>query len=91
HPSKVDELVDVLGVEKILLAMPSASRAKRRDILEALESLPVPVQTVPGLADMVSGRAKTTEIRDVAVEDLLGRDPVPPNESLMAANIAGKV
>ncbi|WP_252109668.1 MULTISPECIES: nucleoside-diphosphate sugar epimerase/dehydratase [unclassified Halomonas] len=91
HPRAVQGLIDVYGVEKILLAMPSASRARRREILESLEGITVPVQTVPGMADVITGRAKTTEIRDVAVEDLLGRDPVPPDASLIGANITDKV
>lgn len=90
-PQSIPGLIEVYGVEKLLLAMPSATRARRREILESLEEVSVPVQTVPGIADVVEGRAKTTEIRDVAVEDLLGRDPVPPDESLIGANITQKV
>lgn len=90
-PQAIEGLVEVFGVEKILLALPSATRARRREILESLENVPTPVQTVPGIADVVENGAKTTEIRDVAVEDLLGRDPVPPNESLIGANITEKV
>lgn len=84
-------LVADYGIDKILLAIPSATRMRRREVLEMLEPLPVPVQTIPGMADMVSGRAKMSEMRDVAVEDLLGRDPVPPAPALMGANIRGKV
>ena len=53
--------------------------------------MPVHVQTVPGLADVVSGRAKLSDIREVSLEDLLGRDPVPPNQKLIETNIEGKV
>ena len=90
-PHSIQVLLDAYGVEKVLLAMPSATRTRRREILESLEGVSVPVQTVPGIADVVAGRAQTTEIRDVAVEDLLGRDPVPPSEGLMGANITDKV
>ncbi|WP_273142035.1 nucleoside-diphosphate sugar epimerase/dehydratase [Halomonas sp.] len=90
-PEEVMRLVDDYGIDKVLLATPSATRMRRREILEALEPLPVPVQTIPGMADVVSGKAEVNEIRDVAVEDLLGRDPVPPEASLMSANIHDKV
>lgn len=90
-PAAIARLVKLYGVRKVLLALPSASRSRRSVIIARLESLSVPVQTIPGMADMVEGRAKLNEIRDVAVEDLLGRDPVPPDPELMGANIRGKV
>jgi len=79
------------GVKRVLLAIPSASRQQRKVILDRLESLPVRVQTIPGIADILSGKARITELREVALEELLGRDPVPPREELLDANIRGKV
>jgi FlaA1/EpsC-like NDP-sugar epimerase len=90
-PEAISRLCRDYGIEKVLLAVPSASRARRREMLQALEPLSVPVQTIPGMADVLSGKAKVHEIRDVAVEDLLGRDPVPPDPTLMGANLRGKV
>lgn len=90
-PEQIGELINDYGVEQILLAIPSATRARRRAILKALEPLMIPVQTVPGTADIVTGRARINDIRNVTVEDLLGRDPVPPQPLLMQANILGKV
>lgn len=90
-PAQVGQLINDYGVEQILLAIPSATRARRRAILNALEPLMIPVQTVPGTADIVAGRARINDIRNVTVEDLLGRDPVPPQPLLMQANILGKV
>ncbi len=89
-PSKINQLVEKLEIEKILLAIPSASRAERKRIIDRLEPLGLPVQTVPGTADLVDGRADIDQIQDVKVEDLLGRDPVAPNPSLMSQNITGK-
>ncbi|WP_104204260.1 polysaccharide biosynthesis protein [Billgrantia saliphila] len=90
-PRQLGYLSDTYGAERVLLAMPSVSRERRREILAELEPQGFPVQTIPGVADMVTGRARISEVRDVAVEDLLGRDPVPPNPTLMEANIRGKV
>lgn len=89
-PARLPSLVAEHGVECVLLAIPSATRRQRRDILERLEPLGLRVQTVPGLSDIVSGRAELSEIREVAIEDLLGRDLVPPRKDLLDANIRGK-
>ena len=78
-------------VSKILLALPSISRIERKQILQNLENLQVQVQTIPGIKDVIEGTAISDEIRDVDVEDLLGRDPVPPEAELMSANILDQV
>lgn len=90
-PNELPRLAKQYGIKRVLLAIPSASLGRRREILKMLEPIAVPVQTVPGMADVIAGRARVNEIRDVTIEDLLGRDPVPPNQSLLNANIRGKV
>lgn len=89
-PSELDRLIRDEGARVLLLAMPSLSRAVRADILRRLEHLPVRVQTIPGMAELVTGKHLVSEITEVTVEDLLGRDPVPPDPALMAATIRGK-
>lgn len=88
---RIEELVAEHGVKAILLAMPSSTRLQRKAILERLEPLGLRVQTIPGMADIVSGKAEVNEIREVAIEDLLGRDLVAPDQQILAANIRGKV
>ncbi|MEZ8053398.1 polysaccharide biosynthesis protein [Vibrio atlanticus] len=88
---KTQTLVDKYDIAKILLAVPSASRSRRKLILDLLAPLPVEIQTVPDMADIVSGKAKIDELTDVPIEDLLGRDAVTPQQVLMEANIKGKV
>ncbi|WP_029773237.1 polysaccharide biosynthesis protein [Pseudoalteromonas sp. TB51] len=85
------ELINKRKVSKVLLALPSASRARRKEILAQLEPLTISVLSIPGMADVVEGKAKLAEIAEVGVEDLLGRDPVEPNADLMSANIKEKV
>ncbi|RBH41389.1 polysaccharide biosynthesis protein, partial [Pseudomonas sp. MWU13-2860] len=80
-----------LEAKSILLAMPSVSRIRQREILDALELLRVPIKRLPGMADLVSGEARVEELKEVEIEDLLGRDPVPPKPELLARNIRGKV
>ncbi|MGQ4880224.1 polysaccharide biosynthesis protein [Billgrantia sp. LNSP4103-1] len=90
-PEMLPGLLRHFGAERILLAIPSAPRSRRREILRSLETLSVPVQTLPSIEDIIGGHARLNEIRDITVEDLLGRDPVPPNQALMDANVRGKV
>jgi len=76
--------------ERAGLALPSASRRRRREILTELEPLGVHVQSLPNLSDLISGRAQISALRDVNVSDLLGRDPVPPRPKLFGSCIRGK-
>lgn len=90
-PSQISSYVQSKNISRILLAMPSATRARRREVLDLLEHLPVPVLSVPGMSDIVDGKMRIDELQDVKIEDLLGRDPVTPNLRLMNANIQDKV
>lgn len=90
-PADLAELVNVQQVTAVLLALPGVSRARRREIVEQIEPLDVEIKTIPGLADIISGRASFSELRWISPEDLLGRDPVPPRAELMSQNITGKV
>lgn len=79
------------AVAEVLLAIPRASRAERMDAVNFLNQLPgVEVKSIPSLVDIVDGRARIEEVRHVNIEDLLGRDPVPPKEELLRACITGK-
>jgi FlaA1/EpsC-like NDP-sugar epimerase len=89
-PDSLEELVRRRRIDRILLAMPAASRRRRREILAQLEPLGVHVQSLPNLADLISGRAQFNELCDVDVGDLLGRDPVPPRPKLFGSCIRGK-
>lgn len=90
-PANISTQVKAFNISRILLALPSASRARRREVLDTLEALPVPVQSVPGMSDLVSGGMRIDELQDVKIEDLLGRDPVNPSDRLIKANTQGKV
>ncbi|MGR5167030.1 polysaccharide biosynthesis protein [Vibrio astriarenae] len=84
-------IINKYDVDQVLLAVPSASRSRRKVILDTLAKLPVEVKTVPEMTDIVSGKAKIDELKDVPIEDLLGRDPVAPQQILLEANIKDKV
>jgi FlaA1/EpsC-like NDP-sugar epimerase len=87
------ELLDIRrrkGARLVLLAIPSASRRRRSGIIDRLSASGFTVQTVPEIAEIVSGHSRLEEIRDIEVHDLLGRDPVPPNLGLLGACLRGK-
>lgn len=91
--SKDPKLVDRLqsrGVQQIYLAIPSLNVAQRRKILEMLEVLPFHVRSVPGLPELVSENARIDQLKEISIEDLLGRDPVPPVPGLLEECILDK-
>jgi FlaA1/EpsC-like NDP-sugar epimerase len=84
------ELIRDHDIERVLLAIPSASMRRKQEILRVLEPLGIHVQSMPDLSDIISGRAHIDELRDVDVVDLLGRDAVPPDPRLFGSCIRGK-
>ena len=82
-PKHLQQMIKETGAQEILLALPSASRARRKEILSFLEPYPLHVRSVPAFADLASGRVKVDDIQDVDIADLLGRDPVPAQEGLL--------
>jgi FlaA1/EpsC-like NDP-sugar epimerase len=90
-PKVLPALVRDRGVTRVLLAIPTASRRRRAEIIHEIEQLGLRVQTVPDLGDIVNGKARLEDIREVDASDLLGRDPVPPREHLFTACVRDKV
>jgi FlaA1/EpsC-like NDP-sugar epimerase len=78
-------------ITDILLAMRNASRDRRNRIIEALDGLPIHVRTLPSMADLASGRVTVQDIRELDIEDLLGREPVSPRSDLLARDLAAQV
>lgn len=90
-PKHLQQMIDETGASEVLLAIPSASRARRREILAALETYPLHVRSVPGLMELASGRVKVEDIQEVDIADLLGRDAVEPRVELFERCIRGQV
>jgi FlaA1/EpsC-like NDP-sugar epimerase len=89
-PNNLSALIDRLGISDLLLAIPSASRQRRNDILESVRGTSATIRTLPGIMDLAHGRVTVNDLRELDVEDLLGRDLVPPNALLLGKNIADK-
>ena len=87
----IQQMIDETGADEILLAMPSASRGRRRQILGELENFPLHVRSIPGFMDLASGRVKVEDVQEVDIADLLGRDSVPPQQVLFERCIRNQV
>jgi FlaA1/EpsC-like NDP-sugar epimerase len=89
-PERFRELVERQDITDVLLAMPSVSRKRRNEILEMVRGTHVGIRTLPGVMDLATGKVTTSDLRELDIEDLLGRDSVSPNQMLLAKNIVGK-
>lgn len=87
----IRQMIDETGAQEVLLAIPSATRARRREILESLEPFPLHVRSMPGFMDLASGRVKVDDLQEVDIADLLGRDSVAPRKELLERCIRGQV
>lgn len=86
-PEDALEVMAVNNCRQLLIAMPSATRTRRKEIIQKFEGKDIVLKTLPGMGELVNGRVRIEDIRDVGVEDLLGRDPVPPFQDLIASCI----
>lgn len=88
--NQVGKMVVEKGAAEIMMAMPSAPRSRRQEILASLQGHGVHVRTIPGIMDLASGKVKVDDLQEVDIADLLGRDQVPPDESLFQRCIKGQ-
>lgn len=84
------DVISKYAVTDILLALPNISRKKRRAIVDQIQKFKVHVQTLPNMKDIMDGQVSFNDIRELDIEDLLGREPVAPNELLLGRTIVGK-
>ncbi|MFT5033818.1 MAG: FlaA1/EpsC-like NDP-sugar epimerase, partial [Bacteroidia bacterium] len=90
-PENIESMMRETGASELLLAIPSASRSRKREILDYLQQFSLHVRSVPGFMDLASGRVEVSDIQEVDVADLLGRDAVPADDALLHRCIAGQV
>ena len=91
NPADLDTLATTLNISDVLLAMPSLSRRRRNEILSQIRVARVAVRTLPSVTDLAQGKVSISDLRELDIDDLLGREPVAPNHILLARNIVGKV
>lgn len=90
-PDDLGELIESKGITHVLLAIPSVSRHRRNEILKKISGHQVAVRTLPSVTDLAQGRVTTSHLRDLDIDDLLGREVVAPNHILLAKNISARV
>jgi FlaA1/EpsC-like NDP-sugar epimerase len=89
-PAQMAKIVESQAADEILLALPSAPRMRRNEIIAVARSANAHVRTLPGLMDIAHGRVEIRHIRELEVEDLLGRSSVDPDDQLMKGAIFGQ-
>lgn len=89
-PNELQLLIEQYTPKKFLLALGNANNASKARVLKTLEPHAIEVQTIPAIADILGGKTRIENIKDVEIEDLLGRDPVKPNPKLLDACIRQK-
>lgn len=90
-PKDLVGLAETLRISDVLLALPTASRKRRNEILTLMGKAHVAVRTLPSVTELAQGKVSTSDLRELDIDDLLGREPVTPHNGLLAKNTAGKV
>lgn len=91
NPADLPDLVDTLNVTMVLLALPSINQKRRNEIITRISNVQVSVRTLPSVNDLSQGRVGISELRELDIDDLLGREPVAPNHILLSRNVVGKI
>ncbi|WP_341237293.1 nucleoside-diphosphate sugar epimerase/dehydratase [uncultured Limnobacter sp.] len=91
NPGDLPGLVETLGVNTVLLAFNAANRKRRNEILDSISKSKVAVRTLPRVTEIATGKVSVSDLRELDIDDLLGRDPVSPSPELLSKNIQGKV
>lgn len=89
-PSQLTLLHQKQAFDWFVLAIPNVAKARKRQIIESLETLPIVIKTVPPLSKILSGEAAINQIRSVDVSELLGREEILPHPELLGKNVTGK-
>ena len=88
---EINYLINKFQIDEILIAMPSVSKNKRRNIIQKLEKYPVLVKVLPSISELAEGKVRVDDLKEVSIKDLLGREAVEPNRDLLGQNITKKV
>lgn len=91
NPTDLPEILAEAPITDVLLALPSVSPRRRNEVLNSLKAHKIAVRTLPGLSDIATGKVSLSDVRDLDIDDLLGREPVSPNHLLLSKNNLNKV
>lgn len=90
RPQVLPRLQERYVLQMVILAMPAITREQKNKILQQIEPLGLPVKTMPRISDVLSGVRSAADIQEVSIEEVLGRDPVPPVVSLLGRTVSGR-
>ena len=90
-PNKLNRVIAETGATELWLAMPSMPGSERRALIESLRKYPIRVLTLPSISDLASGKVRISDIRELTIDELLGREPIAPNGALLEHDVRGKV
>ena len=90
-PDEIQKSINQYNVTEILMAVPTLSRSRRKEIINFLEPFPVLVRSLPSVSELAKGKVKIEDLREITTKDLLGRNSILPNQSLLSLNITSKV
>lgn len=88
---RIDHLIEEFRIDSVLLALPRISRKQRERIIKKFDNVNVHVKTLPAIGDLLTGSISVHDLREIEITDLLGRDPVPPDQRLLHKTITGRV
>ena len=91
NPADLSKLAKSLNIKDVLLAMPSISRKRKNEILNQIQEVQVSVRTLPTVSDLAKGKVTISDLKELDIDDLLGREAVIPNQILLAKNITNKI
>jgi len=91
NPSDIAKIISKKRVAEVMLALPRINRRRRGEILQSLRGQSVVVRTLPSYSDLAEGRVRVSDIRELSISDILGRDTVAPEPALMRRDIANKI
>ena len=89
-PQHLGRIVERRGIKQLFLAIAAVDEPRRREIINELVELPVYVRTIPTISELMAGNAQISELRDISLEELLGRDPLPPRLELLHRSLGGR-
>ena len=89
-PSKLEKLVKTKNIDTVFLALPTINRSKRNKIIERLNNYKLIVKTLPSISEIIDGRIKLSDIKDLDIDDLLNREQIEPDQNLLNKNINSK-
>ncbi|WP_449394775.1 polysaccharide biosynthesis protein [Devosia riboflavina] len=90
-PNRIPALAENHGISEIIMSIPSATIAQRQDIIARVSDFGLRIRSMPNIADLATGKYQISQIREIDIDELLGRSTVPPDPELIGAMVNGRI